>query len=426
MVRCNDLKPFARLAGLALAIVATPALAMSTPATPAKPAQVINGFPSQLTAEAASKPLCEAQTDRVFVTYAGGTECIAYYTTSGVPTSRSTILFFQGDSDQASFDFQAQRTTGIQRFMASIQGFADRNSIRIIYVARPGVYGSSGNHGRRRTLYEMQVMNAAVTAIKARLKLDDLILAGQSGGATVSAALLSLGRTDVSCAILGSGGQNVTGNSLRRASERGQRLSAERVQALLFDPTARIASVPRQANRRVFVLGDRTDTVTPFDLQAVYAEKMRAAGHHAETIEIRGLGDMMHGAVQAALPAAVLCARGVSDAQIRQVVGVKGNTPIASAPPRPTPPAARPVPPTPPQVLPPQPAPERRTMAQAPPMPPMPTPPAAQPAPVPPTLPQAVPPPAPPRFPLANLPQIVPQPLPPGIKLPEPLPPRAR
>jgi pimeloyl-ACP methyl ester carboxylesterase len=317
----------ARFATLTLTLAAASAVTLA--AAPAKPAQLLHGYPLQLAKEAASKPLCESDQTRIFVTFAGGTECIAYYSTSGVPRSSTTILFFQGDNPVETYDYEAQRTTEIQLFMRNMQLHAERSGMRIIFVARPGVYGSSGNHGRRRTPYEMQVMNSAVTAIKARHGLTELVLVGQSGGSTVSAALLSLGRTDVSCAILGSGGQNVTGNSMRKAAEKGQKLTAARIQAVLFDPTARTATITRQASRRVFVLGDPTDTVTPFDLQQEYAVKLQQQGHHAATIEIKATGDKMHGAVRAALPAAVLCGRGAPDTQIRAAVGVTPSVPVA-------------------------------------------------------------------------------------------------
>ena len=48
-------------------------------------------------------------------------------------------------------------------------------------------------------------MNAVVDGLKARLGLDDLALAGQSGGAAIAAGLLTLGRKDVQCVVLGSG-----------------------------------------------------------------------------------------------------------------------------------------------------------------------------------------------------------------------------
>ena len=43
------------------------------------------------------------------------------------------------------------------------------------------------------------------------------------------------------------------------------------------------------------MLGDPTDTRTLFDQQMRFADGVRAQGHHARTVEVVGLGDLMHG-----------------------------------------------------------------------------------------------------------------------------------
>jgi hypothetical protein len=46
-----------------------------------------------------------------------------------------------------------------------------------LIIARPGTYGSSGNHYRRRQAEEFRALNAAVDAIKARYAIRVLSLA---------------------------------------------------------------------------------------------------------------------------------------------------------------------------------------------------------------------------------------------------------
>jgi hypothetical protein len=70
----------------------------------------------------------------------------------------------------------------------ALDRLAQRSGLDFIYVARPGVFGSSGNHENRRRLLEFLVLNHAVDLIKERYRYEQLVLAGQSGGATVVAA----------------------------------------------------------------------------------------------------------------------------------------------------------------------------------------------------------------------------------------------
>lgn len=50
-----------------------------------------------------------------------------------------------------------------------------------IIIARPGTYGSSGNHYHRRRAEEFRAINAALDAIKARYGIQRVILNGHSG-----------------------------------------------------------------------------------------------------------------------------------------------------------------------------------------------------------------------------------------------------
>lgn len=67
-----------------------------------------------------------------------------------------------------------------------------------------GTYGSSGNHGQRRQARTI-VLDAASNELRKRYGIGQFVLLGHSGGATVAAALLTLGRTDVKCAVMTSG-----------------------------------------------------------------------------------------------------------------------------------------------------------------------------------------------------------------------------
>ena len=94
-------------------------------------------------------------------------------------------------------------TADAQRRQA--QAIFRRTGLPTLIIARPGTYGSSGNHYRRRQVEEFRALNAAVDAIKARYAIQRFILSGHSGGATAASALLTFGRRDIDCAVLTSG-----------------------------------------------------------------------------------------------------------------------------------------------------------------------------------------------------------------------------
>ena len=161
-------------------------------------------FHRVLIEESQSKEKCEAGEDRIFVTTPLGTECVAYFVTKGFATRRQAVLFFGGDVTQAQYLNAALLEANLAGQKEAMQLWADKLRVRYVYVSRVGLQGSSGNHGERRLPKEAFIMNAVVDGLKAKLGLDELALAGQSGGGTIAAALLTLGREDVRCDVLGS------------------------------------------------------------------------------------------------------------------------------------------------------------------------------------------------------------------------------
>lgn len=326
----QPLKFAASFLGLAAALLAGPANAQSR--IKAKVATETAPGP-QLVAEAGSKTLCEAVEHRIFVEHFVGTECVAYYATPSAPTVKTTVMYFNGDVPDRFFARPAEIEAHRKELMSTARFLAERQGVRIIFVARPGTFGSSGDHALRGERREMMIMNAAVDAIKVRLGLTDLVLAGQSRGSQVAAALLTMGRRDVRCAILGSGSLFTVENERRYQLSQGRKVSAERLGTIFFDPSRYLAEVAADASRRIFILGDRADSITPFDQQMAFGERLKELGHHAVTFEIQAQGREMHGATHLALPAATLCAKGAGDDQIAWIVAPpKAPGPAAEAP----------------------------------------------------------------------------------------------
>jgi hypothetical protein len=305
-----------RIAAAAAMIVTATTAALSQQPPPVKP----DTFSSVLSAEAASKSACEARADRVHVTYPGGRECIAYYATPGSPKVRTAVIFFEGDVDPDQLAKTDELARHLDQFNRQAKQLADTTGVRIVFVARPGLFGSSGNHGHRRTLREVQAVSAAIDAIKLRHGISDLVLAGQSGGSTLAASLLSEGRRDITCSVLGSGNFEVIERLYRGAQKRGFNISREQFRLTHYDPSEKTDQIPVVATRRTFILGDPADSITRFAQQVAFAQGLRARGHHAETVEVRGIGPNRHGVGQATLLAAALCARGQEDARIRRAI----------------------------------------------------------------------------------------------------------
>ncbi len=316
------------------AILCEPALAQRWPEGGRDPGQVPghvpgrNGNPTTVTApkhdnkgrpESLSRLTCEAKPDRVFVVHAQGSECIAIYPSPSPVAGAPTVIYFHGDLTAREVQVDGFTGAYLQRAQQALAAIAGREQASFVFVARPGVLGSSGNHGARWQLKEMLSMNAAIDAIKTRLGLTTIALAGQSGGSTIAAALLTLGRRDVTCAVFGSGALLLaeTVSHLRDASGASP-IGLDMLRRLYFDPSERISGIAQQPGRRIFVLGDPIDTRTPFDLQRRFAGRLTAFGHHAVTVEVTARGNGMHNVAHLTLPVAAKCARGIGDADIIQ------------------------------------------------------------------------------------------------------------
>jgi hypothetical protein len=162
---------------------------------------------SVLIAEGKSQALCESVPNRIFVATTVGSECIAYWTTKGNEQRRQAVFFIDGDlppvADQAAFQEHMHKTEdGIEKLM---QKWADKLHVRYVYLARPGLHGSSGNHKDRMKARETMILGGAAKLLEDRLGVDSIALAGQSRGSTIAASLLTLKLRGVNCAVLGSG-----------------------------------------------------------------------------------------------------------------------------------------------------------------------------------------------------------------------------
>lgn len=307
-----------------LALVASMALLPHTPAyaEAAKPTPTRLPYQNVFIAEGASQQLCEAMPNRIFIRHLKDTACLAYFATSGHETMRRTVVFFDGDSKPEQYADTAGRELRLKNIERNLQSLATKLKVRIVRIARLGLDGSSGNHADRRKAREIHIMNAAVDALKTRLDIDDIVLAGQSRGSLIAASLITLGRKDVACAVLGSGVFEHA-NFIHQAVLRGNphaKVKPVTFARHVYDPSTAIGTIAVDSKRRIFIMGDPQDAQVPFDQQQRFARNLAKAGHHARLFEIDAYDEKQHGAVKYVMPAAAHCANGAGDTQIETIV----------------------------------------------------------------------------------------------------------
>jgi len=225
---------------------------------------------------------CPDRAGYLWVQPVEGPACIRYFASDDIEGARMAIVQFSGDRDgvmdqaptRIPENTEALRTLDAQRNR-------DRAGVPWIFVARPGTYGSSGDHRKRRQPVEFHALDAALDALMARHKLQRIVIVGHSGGATAGAALLTMGRTRVACAVLTSGAFGL----LERARLLGRSkdgLTDTTGSTQFYDPLDHVNGIARDATRRIVLIGNRDDQNTPFALQQRFADAVAKVGHHVE------------------------------------------------------------------------------------------------------------------------------------------------
>jgi hypothetical protein len=255
---------------------------------------------------------CAALPTAVWVRAMGRDFCIRYYISTAGGEGRRPVVFLQGDKSWR-YDSRAQsfvvppntKRYSAANFMKMADGFSKAAGTTAIYLARPGVDGSSGHHRIRHSVLELEVTNAALEAIKRRHNFTGFHLVGQSGGATLVGGLLPL-RRDIGCAVPGAG---------RLAQLRDRRPPADPSRRI-FEVLDGIPAIVRNSNARILVITDPQDSTVPFPHQATFVQQLRAAGGRVEHYMIEATDDHHHGTVPYSRPAVAACIRDIPQADI--------------------------------------------------------------------------------------------------------------
>lgn len=252
----------------------------------------------------------------------GESECIRYWASglaAGTPVPR-VLVYIPGDqmaSDQPDAGYSARNP-------GNIQGVADamraRTGAPFILLARPGIFGSSGEHKQRRRELEPRLVSAALDEIKARHAIAELVLVGLSGGGHTVASLLGW-RSDIVCAVPAS---SVSSPRLRwqgmgRTSDvTGFNDSHEPIEHLrreVFHPRL-----------RVFVLGDPNDSNVLWSTQTPLAARLKELGVAAELVTGEGSDPQRHVLGASAQQIGAECLRDRATPEILELAarGLKG------------------------------------------------------------------------------------------------------
>ena len=277
-----------------MAVIAFPTVATwrGEPAFSAE--EVLDGLAPNLAAR--DKP------GRLWLELDGAADCLRFYG-HAVEGEASPLVYLEGDASRRDrgawvlFDgYTRQTPAGLQSWAQQVAVAAGRT---FVVLARPGVYGSSGNHQHRRREREVALVDAALTALARRFAWQRIDLAGLSGGGHLVACLLAR-RSDIGRAVIASGNVAVR----RRNLEMG-RVADVTGFSDFVDPIDLAAEVARHPPHRLVVLSDPEDSVVSAACQRAYVEALAAQGVRIEHRLVPALDAAHHVLRDAALLASV-------------------------------------------------------------------------------------------------------------------------
>ena len=239
-------------------------------------------------------------------------ECIRYYHSTAGGSGSEVVVFFSAEvastnarGEVKPYDFYVKQSPAA--LQERIAGWSRNLRMPYLYLARPGSYGSSGEYARRRTPREIDLVSAALDAIKSRHGYTRLHLAGSSEGGHTAAALLAR-RTDLGCVVLASSLLSVRSGLAESGWDQDVTGNKHPV-----DPVALVDQVVKRPGLRIMVVTDPDDIVISARSQTAYVRRASAAGLPVQQIFAAATDSGAHGLWRAGLLVATDCARDVKD-----------------------------------------------------------------------------------------------------------------
>lgn len=241
----------------------------------------------------ATQAQCEQLSNGLWaVAGTGETACLRYWAAGlwpGAPAQRA-VVYFSGDVWSGGRAVPPYATTSDGALAEAAARWAGRLGLPYVFLARPGTYGSSGDHMERRRPAESQLVSAALDVLKARWNISEYIVVGFSGGGHVTSALVTL-RSDIVCAVPGGAPSSPRMRwTLKRWTTDATGYGDS------YEPTEHLHKAATHPGLRIFVVGDPRDREGLWPAQTVMAHAARAKGIAAEIIEVKGSApDFHHG-----------------------------------------------------------------------------------------------------------------------------------
>lgn len=246
----------------------------------------------------ANRQNCPIGQSAVWAEHEDGAECIRYFFSSDIDEAPLVFVRMYGDRSVAMHQALAEIANNTKEEQQAIaERRAQELGLPVIILARPGTYGSSGDHGERRQKSEFLALNAALDEIMQKHQIEKFVLSGHSGGATAVGAMLTLGREDIACAIMTSGAFGLLERAQRLRERKGNppRPGIDGTGLPTpYDPLEHISGVVDDPERTIVIIGNRDDINTPFDLQEKFKAALSDAGHQVTLIDHPAHGPSSH------------------------------------------------------------------------------------------------------------------------------------
>ncbi|WP_273773118.1 alpha/beta fold hydrolase [Brucella intermedia] len=278
---------------------------------------------------------CSGIPNALWADIATGGECIRYYP-AGLSSGHNPValLFFPGDiilrtARGVRFVGKSYTQQTPNRLIKLMSEWAVDAGTPAIYIARPGIFGSSGDHEKRRLPYEIELMDRTLDMLKTRHRIDRFVLVGQSGGAQIAAALLNR-RPDIAASVMTAGLLSVhqTVSRWRRVNPvpGGATYAVE----ALYDPIQEVEHIRRAPAPKIVLISDPRDTVMPLHSQVQYLRRLQAEGFEPVHIYAHAEGHKHHNLGVHGRKAAALLVQGKTEREIRKALVDLDATNIAA------------------------------------------------------------------------------------------------
>jgi pimeloyl-ACP methyl ester carboxylesterase len=218
-------------------------------------------------------------------------------------------FYFSGDLLAAGNKVASTTMTSLRPsiLQQQISAAAKQMRVPLFMVARPGTFGSSGDHRQRRRAPEAALLNAAVDQLKVKYALSSVSLVGVSTGGHAAAALISM-RTDLQCVVL------VSSVSMPRMRWMQLGLTQDPTGFNdVVEPAELLQRSTLSLDLHVVIIGDPGDKNTPFPTQLAFGDKLKERGVRVKVVELEAKDPMRHQLVVPGQQLAARCMREVRD-----------------------------------------------------------------------------------------------------------------